>query len=135
MDVERVALDALHLRAMSRQPGLVKNTAVLTEHNEHEIDYYEQRYDSSEIKEHQDNTVKRLEDIGFHAERMGLNWTLAENKVRYLDMGSPWFDKENLIDFKKLDEAIKNLSDENKRKEARTLFRELNGLVITNTSL
>jgi len=128
MDVERIALDAKHLAFHDSNEQ--KYPARPPEHNRHELDYYGLRY-SDEIQKMRDIGLTMDNEMGFPIDSSyGVNWTLAENKLKYLDMGRPWSDNTGSVFYSpiKLNNAIESLQDEEKLTTARALFDELQSL-------
>lgn len=118
MDVERVALDAKHLR-LYHPPE---------EANAHELEYYYKRYrDSSD----EGKRIEALfEEAGFPFDSTSANFTLAENKIRHIDTSPPWLFEDprsghKSYDEKKLRAKIASISDPAQREEAADALREI----------
>lgn len=128
MDIERVALDVLHLQQQALEHMYMfpkKLDSLYEENNEHEITYYKRKIKGAE--QELTEITKRFADAGLPFDPHAMNWTHAENRVRNVDFKSAWMDAEKThrhFDPDKIRAHIALLGEE-KRKDAEALLGEL----------
>lgn len=133
MDVQRIPLDAFHLKYQANEEeevtGRKEQAGDAPEHNWHELEHYVRQYDAEAKNERMNETLATLKALGFKEIDDDIsNWTLAENKVRFLDMPAPWYDddeQEPHFDLVKLERSVSALKDPGIRTEARAILEEL----------
>lgn len=133
MDVERVPLDAMHLKLQAgRNMSKEARADIDAEQNAHELEYYTHKYGKLFSKFREISASFR--DAGLTFDPYPLNWTLADNRTRNVDFKSGWmnapveggrqFNPENIRS------KISTLPTEKQKREASAILDELIGLEV-----